>query len=232
MKNLIVILGLLLAAGESQAQTQPPTPPPDKPRVFVTGAGNVDVRTNGEAHRNWYGGVSGSSHSTVGKHDQTMELANDFPKQCPGVIVTLNNSDADYTVSLNHEAFHGVIFKNNQIMITNRRGDLVMSNKTRAVSHSVNDSCSAILADWKANGRLPVPALAPEPAPASQVSAASPLTTQAATSRPQTTQPDAAPAAATMTPPPESLGEIARRNKQHKACLELAKTNPSVTCKD
>lgn len=29
----------------------------------------------------------------------------------------------------------------------------------------------------------------------------------------------------------ESLGDAAKRNKQHKACLELAKDNPSIICK-
>jgi hypothetical protein len=79
-----------------------------------------------------------------------MELAKDFSKQCPDVTVTLNTTEAQYTVSLNHEAFHGVLHKNNQLMVTNQKGDLLFSNSSRAVSHSVNDACQAILGDWKA----------------------------------------------------------------------------------
>jgi hypothetical protein len=120
-----------------------------KPRVYISGTGDTDVRTKARAigGENW---ASGTAHSTIGAHDQTMELAKDFGKQCPDVTVTLNGSDADYTVGMNHEAFHGVLHKNNQVMVANRRGDLVFSNETRSVSHSVNDACAAILSDWKA----------------------------------------------------------------------------------
>lgn len=185
----------------------------DKPRVYISGTGNIDVRTDGSAVGGPHWAV-GSSHSTVGAHDQTMELAQHFTQECPTVTVTLNSGSADYTVALNHEAFHGVIFKNNQIMVTNRRGDLVMSNKTRAVSHSVKDSCSAILADWKANGRIemppppgppPAPTSPAAPAPASQV--ATPLR---ATSNPQPTD-------TVASPEPTSLGEVARQLKAQKA---------------
>jgi hypothetical protein len=142
-----------------------------------------------------------------------MELAKDLSKQCPDVIVTLNAADADYTVGLNHEAFHGVIHKNNQVMVTNRRGDLLMSNTTRAVSHSTNDSCAAILADWKTNGKTEVPApAAPAQAAASQQQVAATL--GASPTPVPVVQP------ATQVAPPdqsESLGDIARRAKAQKA---------------
>jgi hypothetical protein len=183
----------------------------EKPRVYINGTGNVDVRTEGSA----VGGGSwlvGSSHSTVGAHNQTMELAKDFSKQCPGVTVTLNATDADYTVGLNHEAFHGLIYKNNQVIVTNRRGDLLMSNTTRAVSHSTSDSCAAILTDWKANGRIEAPApitSAPAAATQQQVSA-TPVT---ATSTPASV---AQPSMHVVDPQPESLGDVARRLKTQK----------------
>jgi hypothetical protein len=183
----------------------------DKPRVYINGTGNVDVRTDGSA----VGGHSwlfGSSHSTVGAHNQTMELGKDFSKQCPSVIVTLNATDADYTVGLNHEAFHGVIYKNNQVMVTNRRGDLLMSNTTRAVSHSTTDSCTAILNDWKTNGRIEAPApITPAPVVASQQQvSATPVT---ATS---TSTPTVQPSMQVVDPQPESLGDVARRLKAQK----------------
>jgi hypothetical protein len=31
--------------------------------------------------------------------------------------------------------------------------------------------------------------------------------------------------------PEPSLGDVAHKAKQHKACLELAKDNPAITCK-
>ena len=126
--------------------------------------------------------------------------------------MTLNATDADYTVGLNHEAFHGLIHKNNQVMVTNRRGDLLMSNTTRAVSHSTNDSCAAILADWKTSGRIEHPApVAPAPAAASQQQAsATPVT---ATSTPT---PAVQPSMQVVDPQPESLGDTARRVKAQK----------------
>jgi hypothetical protein len=206
-------LALVLATTASSGLTQQ-----DKPRVYISGSGNVDVRTNGNAvgGRHW---ASGSSHSTIGAHDQTMELAKDFNKQCPEVTVSLNATMADYTVGMNHEAFHGVIHKNDQVMVTNRLGDLVFSNATRAVSHSVNDSCSAILADWKSHGQLEIPvsahpskALAGSDAEkqAKEVSKAVPQTNTS----PTTVAPDSMQVASSDQP--ESLGEIARRNRAKK----------------
>jgi hypothetical protein len=195
-----------------------------KPRVYINGTGNTDVRTQGSAvgGRNW---LAGSSHSTVGSHDQTMELAKDFSKQCPDVIVTLNATDADYTVGMNHEAFHGLIHKNNQVMVTNRRGDLLMSNTTRAVSHSTNDSCAAILADWKSNGKIEAPApVAPAPAVASQEQvAAAPVPVS-------TSAPDVQPAMQVASPDQsESLGDIARRANAQKSSQQQKKTGRSST---
>jgi hypothetical protein len=192
-----------------------------KPRVYINGTGNIDVRTNASA----VGGSEwalGSSHSTVGAHNQTMELAKDFGKLCPDVTVTLNGADADYTVGMNHEAFHGLLFKNNQIMVTNRRGDLLFSNTSRAVSHSVTDSCAAIIADWKANGKIEMLA-APAPAQTGTVPAtiAQPLAAPPAVApSPQANvavSNSAQSAMEVMSGQTESLGEVARRNKARKA---------------
>jgi hypothetical protein len=192
-----------------------------KPRVYINGTGNVDVQTNAGVVVG-SGWAVGSSHSTVGAHNQTMELAKDFPKQCPDVTVTLNAADADYTLSMNHEAFHGLIHKNNQIMVANRRGDLVFSNTTRAVSHSVNDSCAAILADWKANGRIEMPA-APAP-PAAPPTLPPPSQPPAAATQPA---PIPQPAAKQVIPgePAESLDEVARRMRAKRAAATAQQQN-------
>jgi hypothetical protein len=193
-----------------------------KPRVYINGTGNVDVRTDGSA----VGGNSwlvGSSHSTVSAHNQTMELAKDFSKQCPDVIVTLNATDADYTVDLNHEAFQGLIHKNNKAMVTNRRGDLLMSDTTRTVSHSTNNSCSAILADWKTNGRIeaPVPVTPASEAASQKQTAVAPVPTS-------TPAPTVQPAVQGVTlDQTESLGDIARRVKAQKAQQQQSTGQPS-----
>jgi hypothetical protein len=141
-----------------------------------------------------------------------MELAKDFSKQCPTLIVTVNVTDADYTVGLNREASHALIFKNNQVTVTNRRGDILASNTSRAASHSTNDSCAAILADWKANGRIETPApITPAPAAASQQQVTA--TPVSATSTPASASQYSI---HVVDPQPESLGEVSRRLKAQK----------------
>jgi hypothetical protein len=209
VNRIVRIKGLLLAGvlaiGPAAFAQQ------EKPRVYINGTGNTDVRMEASAAggSTW---VAGSSPLTEAAHNQAMELAKDISKQCPSAIVTLNVTDADYTVGLNREASHALIFKNNQVTVTNRRGDILTSNTSRAVSHSTNDSCAAILADWKANGKIETPApITPAPAAASQ---------QQVTATPVSTT--STPASASqfsihvVDPQPESLGDAARRLKTQK----------------
>jgi hypothetical protein len=69
---------------------------------------------------------------------------------------------------------------------------------------------------------------APTPAPVSPAVAPAPAPTPAGDRRPAeaATQNTAQP-----VPPDQSSQEVARRAQQHAACLELAKDNPSITCK-
>jgi len=183
----------------------------EKPRVYINGTGNTDVRMDASAAggSNW---VAGSSPLTEAAHNQAMELAKDFSKQCPGAIVTLNVTGSDYTVGLNREASHALIFKNNQVTVTNRRGDILTSNTSRVVSHSTNDSCAAILADWKANGKIETPApITPAPAAASQQQVTA--TPVSATSTPASASQYSI---HVVDPQPESLGDAARRLKVQK----------------
>ena len=209
MNRIVRINSLLLAGaltiGQSALAQQ------EKPRVYINGTGNTDVRTDASAAGGsaW---VAGSSPLTEGAHNRAMELAKDFSKQCPGAIVTVNVTDADYTVGLNHEASHALIFKNNQVTVTNRRGDILTTNTSHAVSKSTNDSCAAILTDWKANGKIETPA------PITQAPAAS--SQQQVTATPVSAT--STPASATqysihvVDPQPESLGEVSRRLKAQK----------------
>jgi hypothetical protein len=192
----------------------------EKPRVYINGTGSADVQTDVSAAEG-RSLMAGASQSTASAHNQAMELAKDFSKQCPGVIVTLNAADADYAVGLNHEASHALIFKNNQVMVTNRRGDLLASGTTRAVSHSTNDSCTSILSDWKTNGRIELPApAAPALAAASQPQVSAPQVT--ATSTPA---PAIDPTMHVVDPQPESLGDAARRLKAQKQHPSTAPQN-------
>lgn len=188
----------------------------EKPRVYIGGTGNVDVRTDGTAAAE-NPSFAGVSQSTESLHNQTTTLAKDFSKQCPGVTVTLNASDADYAVEPNHVAFHGLIHKNNQAMVTNRRGDLLSSQASHTASLSSNDSCAAILADWKTNGRIEVPAPASASAPPAASAAAPQQQASATPAAPPSAPPGAAqPSMQVMDPKPVSLGEVSRRLKAQK----------------
>jgi hypothetical protein len=176
-----------------------------------------------------------------------MEVTKDLQKNCAAVMVTLNQSNADYTVMLNRESKknRGLLRSNSQLEVANRAGDVLGTNATHTVGNAAKDACQLIASDWQAHGRLQ--GAGPEPAPNSAVikpsggqpdapqqpAAAQPA--QLVTVSAQTAQPEpvaaTAPAADSATPNSDSLADAARKAKQHTACLELAKDNPSIVCK-
>jgi hypothetical protein len=136
-------------------------------------------------------------------------------KTAPNVVVTLNQSTADYTVLLNRESKknRGLLRSNSQIEVANRAGDILGTSATHTVENAAKDACQLITADWQTHGRIAV-------APASTS-----LPTVAPVS-PAVTPNGAVGAAASVTQPDPSTAA-----KQHQACLELAKDNPSISCK-
>ena len=159
-----------------------------------------------------------------------------MPAKCldfgPG---TINESNANYIVMMNRESKQnrGLLRTNSQIQVANKAGDVLGTNATRTVGNAAKDACSLIVADWQAHGRInvPTPAVAPTPAaatvqPAVQTSAA-PQVAPAVVASPQA-EPQATSSASDQG---ESLAEAAKREKQRKACLDLAKDNPSIVCK-
>jgi hypothetical protein len=157
------------------------------------------------------------------------------------VIVTLNQSNADYTVMLNRESKknRGLLRTNSQIEVANRLGDILGTNATRTVGNASKDACQLIVADWSQHGRIPVPAAdssAPASAAAPAAAAASPVAVPAAkvetisAPQPQPTAAGDATATAAKIDESATLGDAAKRMKQRKACLELAKDNPSILC--
>jgi hypothetical protein len=191
----------------------------DKPRVFVQGKGSQDVTTSGSGSGGTHWGSWGS-RSTVDFHDESMEVTKDLQKDCSGVVVTLNQSNADYTVMLNRESKHnrGLLRSNSQVQVANRLGDILGTNATKTVGNAAKDACRLILADWSQHGRIGGPdSLTSAPASAPVVPVMTPLPTEAAkvgtvsAVEPQPTA--AAPSSiATVTKPtsgPESLGDAA-----------------------
>jgi hypothetical protein len=236
MKNSVLVMILLSGVALGQ----------DKPRVFVQGKGSQDVTSSGAASGGHHWGAWGSN-STIDSHDESMEVSKDLQKECSGVTVTLNQSAADYTVMLNRESKHnrGLLRTNSQLQVANRLGDVLGTNATRTVGNASKDACQMILADWSQHGRLaapdvPAPAPAPAAAPVAPNNPVSPavVVSAAGAAKVQTVSAVQVQSATEATAPAtvvdkgsESLGDQAKRQKQLKACMDLAKDNPSIVCK-
>ena len=189
----------------------------DKPRVYVQGKGSQDVNSDGAAAGGHHWATWGS-RSTIDSHDESMEITKDLQKDCSGVVVTLNQANADYTVLLNRESKknRGLLRSNTQLEVANRAGDILGTNATHTVGNAAKDACQMITEDWATHGRMAAaPASAPSPS-AAPVQAVTPAVT-----------PNGGVAAA--TPAPQTDPTTAAR--QHQACLDLAKDNPSIVCK-
>ena len=214
------------------------------------------MSTNASAGGNrWF--KSGRADSTIGAHDEGMEVTKNLQKGCPGVIVTINPATADYTIMLDRESKQnrGLLRTNSQIQVANRAGDVLGSSATRTVGNASKDACELIMADWSEHGRIAAPAqFAPPgvtqpsplpvqyvPQPMSQPSLPASTSPTPSSGGPQETPQEAQARAdrntvvdsarSNVSIQAESLGDAAKRNKQHQACLALAADNPSITCK-
>lgn len=187
----------------------------DKPRVYVQGKGSQDVNTDGAAAGGHHWATWGA-RSTIDSHDESMEITKDLQKDCSGVMVTLNQANADYTVLLNRESKknRGLLRSNSQIEVANRAGDILGTSATHTVGNAAKDACQLITADWTTHGRM----------------STAPVGTPAASAPAQAVTPAVTPngAVAAATPAPFDAATAA---KQHQACLDLAKDNPSIVCK-
>jgi len=167
-----------------------------------------------------------------------MEVTKDLQKTCAGVTVTINQTNADYIVMMNRESKQnrGLLRSNSQIQVANKAGDVLGTNATRTVGNAAKDACNLIVADWQAHGRLNVQevpaASSSQPAatvqPAVQTSPAAQVVPVVAGS--VVSQPTSAvvPVSSTVS---DSVADAAKKEKQRKACFELAKDNPSIICK-
>ena len=214
----------ILLAGVAVAQ--------DKPRVYVQGKGSEDVQSSGSGAggRHW---AAWGSRSTIDSHDEGMEVSKDLQKNCSGVMVTVNQTAADYTVMLNRESKknRGLLRSNSQIQVANRQGDVLGNSATHTVGNAAKDACQMIMADWAQHGRMASPdapaAAASAPAPAPAAAKLQPVSSVQSQETIQT----AAPAAPEASDKNTSVADAAKHQQQLKACQALAKDNPSIVCK-
>ena len=218
------LLCLLAVALSANAQ--------DKPRVFVQGKGSENVSSNGSGVGGHHWATWGSK-STIDAHDESMEVTKDLQKNCSGAIITINQANADYIVMMNRESKQnrGLLRSNSQIQVANKAGDVIGTNATHTVGNAAKDACNLIVADWQAHGPMNVPqtseAPAPQPAtvqPAVQTSRSAQVVPAVATSAPDASASEVTPTRS------NSVADAAKKEKQRKACLDLAKDNPSITC--
>src|SRR5271156_5946897 len=94
--------------------------------------------------------LQSASHGNTwdSQRDQSMEMSEDFERNCPGVRVTVNQQMADYTVLFNHIEV-GLAFGDNQIQVADKNGDLLTKTKDGGgIKGGVKKACDEILADW------------------------------------------------------------------------------------
>ena len=187
----------------------------DKPRVFVQGKGSENVSSNGSAGGGHHWAAWGSK-STIDSHDESMEVTKDMQKNCTGVIVTLNQSNADYIVILNRESKQnrGLLRSNSQVQVANKSGDILGTSATHTVGNAAKDACELVISDWQTHGR---------------VNAASVPATTAAAAQP--VAPAVTPAGAVTAATTAQSTTATKLQQQRQACLDLAKDNPSIVCK-
>jgi len=200
----------------------------DKPRVFVQGKGSENVASKGSGGGGSHWAAWGSK-STIDSHDESMEVTKDLQKECSGVMVTINESNADYIVMLNRESKQnrGLLRSNSQIQVANKAGDIIGTNATHTVGHASKDACNLIVADWQAHGPMNAPQQSTSPAPQA------PTVQPAVQTAPAAQLVQSAPVVAAEPVPAAqvSIADAAKQEKQRRACLDLAKDNPSIVCK-
>ena len=207
----------------------------DKPRIFVQGKGSENVSSTGSGGGGQHWAAWGSK-STTDAHDESMEVTKDLQKDCSGATITINESNADYVIMMNRESKknRGLLRTNSQIQVANKAGDVIGTNATRTVGNAAKDACNLIMADWQTHGVLNAPEAPASPAePAATVHPAVQTSPTVQLVPAVATRPQVQPAVVTEATPATgsiSLGDAAKKDKQHKACLELAKDNPSITC--
>lgn len=108
--------------------------PSEPPRVFLESSNSGS---------NWTGLL----------HNQTLELAKDFGRDCPSAVVTVNLDSADYILSLNHVE-SGFLYRDNQMQVSDRNGDVISEpRRSGSIANGVKRACEAIMTDWSGKPR-------------------------------------------------------------------------------
>jgi hypothetical protein len=124
-KDYPFIVGLLEEVSGKKA-IDADTQTTDRPRVFL----------RSQSFGNKWGAV----------RDQSMEMAEDFRKVCPSVLITINQQKADFTVGLNH--IEAGLSRDNQVEVYNKDGDLISGKEGGSIMGGVKGACALITKEW------------------------------------------------------------------------------------
>jgi hypothetical protein len=86
-------------------------------------------------------------NQTNAVRDQSMEMAKDFFNVCSSIQITINEQKADFTVGLNHIEM-GLLFRDNQVEVYNKDGDLISGKEGGSIMDGVKDACALITTLW------------------------------------------------------------------------------------
>jgi hypothetical protein len=128
------------APAQPASAAGPPATAPDQPASPNAPVGNR------QAPRVFLQSAS-NGNTWNSRRDQSMEMSKDFQKTCPGVIVTINQQMADYTLILSHIEL-GAWARDNQLQVADKTGDLLKTKEGGSIKGNVKTMCGLILSDW------------------------------------------------------------------------------------
>jgi hypothetical protein len=226
MKTALIMPLLFVSLGFAQ----------DRPRVYVTDK-QMDQASLLATRNAAVASIQG------GDDPRTTEIQADIVKVCPQVTVTNRIERADFVLVFRREngkrsamfAFGGLAglalsahAKVDGASLFDVNGDMVTATKQRTVEKSVREICGSIPMTVTHQAQTQA---APAPIQPVVPPVAVPVQPVVVSVHP-TVAPVVVAAApvTTLLYQETSLGEAAKRSKQHTACLKLAADNPSITC--
>jgi hypothetical protein len=79
-----------------------------------------------------------------GARPQTVEITKSFAKNCPAVVPTLDRSQADFVLLIEHEGGKSVFRKDTKYAVYRASGDHLASGSARMVGTAARKACEAI----------------------------------------------------------------------------------------
>jgi hypothetical protein len=116
---------------------------PGTARVFITDSNSWEISGGFAAAADRNGGAAAGRYAG-GARPQTVEVIKTFGERCPGAIITMDKTQAQYVVLFDHEGGKGYVRKDNKIAVFRAGGDLLFSDSTRSLGNAVKDACAAI----------------------------------------------------------------------------------------